>query len=286
MIRKYIEADNDYINGIEPFALIEMSYHGDVLPDDKYTLVRDEAPVGVIYFKRHYTWYSDAEQLNRIQPCIVCEEDDVFYELLEFATDWLSVQDELCKDKRAALAAWVDHSDINELSAYMKRGFIEYETCPVLKYDLSGEVPVPSIPTEFSISRLDISSQEELERYIDATRVANDGSHDSVAELCFMSNEPSFSAYMLKDGDSVAAVCSTWRITDERAAIENICCVPDYRRKGLTQALMLYVLGQIKESGYSIATLSMRGRNLPAHRLYHRLGFELMTNQIELVYPR
>lgn len=87
------------------------------------------------------------------------------------------------------------------------------------------------------------------------------------------------------DGKNIVSSCAIWEISDEQAAIENIFCAPAYRRRNCARAIISYGLDELQKQGYKFATLSMRGKNEKAGRLYQSLGFELYFNQIELVYP-
>lgn len=50
--------------------------------------------------------------------------------------------------------------------------------------------------------------------------------------------------------------------------------VPEARRRGLGRQLLAKALGEAGAAGVRRVVLSVDGRNLPAERLYHRLGFE------------
>lgn len=125
---------------------------------------------------------------------------------------------------------------------------------------------------------------EDVEKYIAATKEANDGIADSVNELWFLHGGGNYSIYLLMDGETIVSAASSWRITKERSAIENIFTAKEYRRKGMAKTIMLYTLKQIQNENYRLATLSMVGRNIKALRLYQSLGFELFYNQIEMIY--
>jgi ribosomal-protein-alanine N-acetyltransferase len=71
---------------------------------------------------------------------------------------------------------------------------------------------------------------------------------------------------------AVAGFCAFWLVFDE-IHINNVAIRPPYRGQGLGTALMDRVLEAARGLGARRATLEVRASNLPALRLYERLGF-------------
>ena len=284
MIRKFTDEDMGFLQEQDFVASLELQYHNDVIKDTAVTAVDDGGEcVGVMYLKEHFTYGGARADLNRIVPCIFTEDDNVFAELLSEAKRYCDGQAAEHPDKRAALAAWVDDDEHDRQQLFMRGGFMAYAVCPCLGYDLTDEVSVPVLPDGITVRALEFTP-EEVERYIQMTAEANDGDRDSANEVWFTQGSGTYSIFVLEDGDRLVSCASMWKITDERAAIENIMCVPDYRRRGLARAVILHTLSEIRAAGYKLATLGMQGRNLPAMKLYESLGFELNYNQIEMIY--
>lgn len=284
MIRKYEEKDKDFLQEQDTLSFFELQYHGDVIKDYIFTSVdNSDQPNGVLYFKYHYSWYGENELFNRILPCICTEDKDCKHELEEYAINWFRAQKELFEGKNAALAVWVESDETETLRTYMKLGYLESDVCPCLAYDLTKHLPEVTMPENMHVEVLPMEA-DHVNRFIAVTQEANHGTPDSINELWFMTGEPSYKVFVLMDGDKIVSSASTWRMTDTRAAIENIVTASAYQRRGCGKAIIAYTLGQIGNSGYQTATLSMRGENLRAHKLYHSLGFELLYNQIELLY--
>ena len=63
-----------------------------------------------------------------------------------------------------------------------------------------------------------------------------------------------------------------WLMGDE-VHIVTIATHPDYRRRGLSQELLLQMIEQCRSQGASLITLEVRITNLAAQQLYARLGF-------------
>jgi [ribosomal protein S18]-alanine N-acetyltransferase len=65
-----------------------------------------------------------------------------------------------------------------------------------------------------------------------------------------------------------------WLLLDE-AHIATIASHPDWRGCGLGQVLMLALLDAAMAGGAATSTLEVRAGNLPARRLYEKLGYEV-----------
>ena len=73
----------------------------------------------------------------------------------------------------------------------------------------------------------------------------------------------------------VAAMIVVWFIIDE-AHIATVASHPEYRGCGLGQWLMLALIDKAQERGARVATLEVRISNLPAQKLYDKLGFDVV----------
>ncbi len=73
---------------------------------------------------------------------------------------------------------------------------------------------------------------------------------------------------------SIVAYGGFWLLMDE-AHIATIASHPDWRGCGLGQWLMLALLDAAMARGAVSSTLEVRAGNLPARRLYEKLGYEV-----------
>lgn len=286
-MRRFTEEDFKFLEDEFPLSALEMRYHGDVVKESAFTLEQSGSVIGVLYFKRHYTWYygGDDKRMRRcIVPVICAKDDGASTELIAYAVKWLRDKRESFGDMNVALAAWENADDYGEIERYLRAGFIEYEACPCFSYDIAGEIPQAEIPEGMTVRQLPFD-EKAVKEFIAATKKANNGIPDSEAELWFMTGEPSYRIFVLMDGEKIVSSASVWRISDERAAVENIFTSQEYRRRGLAKAVIHYALKAAKDEGFGFATLSLRGRNIAASRLYQSIGFKLYFNQIELLYP-
>jgi [ribosomal protein S18]-alanine N-acetyltransferase len=72
----------------------------------------------------------------------------------------------------------------------------------------------------------------------------------------------------------IVAYGGFWLMADE-AHIATIASHPDWRGRGLGLCLMLALLDVAQASGAHLSTLEVRAGNLPAQRLYEKLGFQI-----------
>ena len=73
-------------------------------------------------------------------------------------------------------------------------------------------------------------------------------------------------------GEDIVGYGGMWMIIDE-AHITNVAIHPDYRRKGMGEAVMRYLIKKASEIGAVAMTLEVRVSNKAAIYLYKKLGF-------------
>jgi [ribosomal protein S18]-alanine N-acetyltransferase len=66
-----------------------------------------------------------------------------------------------------------------------------------------------------------------------------------------------------------------WLLVDE-AHVATVAAHPEHRGCGLGQWLMVALLDKAQERGARVATLEVRTSNLPAQKLYDKLGFDVV----------
>ena len=94
-------------------------------------------------------------------------------------------------------------------------------------------------------------------------------SEKSVAsELC---NKLSCWLVALEDGQ-VAGYIGSQTVCGETDMM-NVAVHPDHRRKGIAEALILGLIGELKAMESRCLTLEVRASNVPAIALYEKLGF-------------
>jgi [ribosomal protein S18]-alanine N-acetyltransferase len=66
-----------------------------------------------------------------------------------------------------------------------------------------------------------------------------------------------------------------WQIGAD-VQVNNIAVHPDFRGKGIGEALMRYAIAKVRERGATFVTLEVRVSNAAAVTLYKKLGFEVL----------
>lgn len=98
--------------------------------------------------------------------------------------------------------------------------------------------------------------------------------HESTFRGEIQNRSISFPCVMLKRGeDKVVGYIIYWKVGDE-VQVNNIAVHPDYRRRGLGEALLRHVIKRAKDQGVNFISLEVRRSNLAAQSLYRKLGFE------------
>lgn len=186
--------------------------------------------------------------------------------------------------KHMVLGQYVDTDNFGDAAYYLKRGFTVWDTIAVFKYDLSGDIPSCPKPDGVEIRPYVLDNDEALRSYNQAELAAFDGVAWSLNHLRWMEGAAEMAHFCAFSGGRMIGNTSTWRISDDRSATENIFVTPDWQRKGVAHSLIYTALAHLKQQGKTLATLGTRGVNAKAIRLYTQLGYELMGFRLLLGY--
>jgi ribosomal-protein-alanine N-acetyltransferase len=129
------------------------------------------------------------------------------------------------------------------------------------------------VEQEFVIERLAGSDDLDAVASLEAASFTNPWTREMLARE--LSQNPLARVYVLRvPEERVAAFCACWIIADE-LHINTIAVSAPLRRRGLASSLMRHVLAEARREGVGRATLEVRRSNVPAQRLYARLGFRI-----------
>ena len=74
------------------------------------------------------------------------------------------------------------------------------------------------------------------------------------------------------EGERVAGYIGSQTVMDETDMM-NVAVHPDFRRRGIAEALVTGLVEELKNNGSHCLTLEVRASNAPAIALYEKLGF-------------
>lgn len=114
--------------------------------------------------------------------------------------------------------------------------------------------------------------EEDLE---DVLRIENESFSDPWRKECFLADlhKEFTSPAVAKIGEELVGYTCTWRIEDE-LQIANIAVDKVYRRKGIAQKLIEWIIQQGLKQNCRTVLLDVRESNFAALELYRKFGFE------------
>ncbi len=86
-------------------------------------------------------------------------------------------------------------------------------------------------------------------------------------------SESTSSFFVAEDSGELIGYIGAYSVIDE-GYITNIAVLPEHRRRGIAKRLLESLITEAKEKEMSFLTLEVRAGNMPAIRLYEKLGFE------------
>jgi ribosomal-protein-alanine N-acetyltransferase len=128
-------------------------------------------------------------------------------------------------------------------------------------------------PAEVTIERVSADDDVTAVAALEAECFTNPWTREMLARELHQSTVARVYALRLP-GYRVAAFCACWLLVDE-LHINTIAVHPDVRRQGLASRLMEHLLAAAATEGAERAILEVRRSNVPAQRLYERLGFRV-----------
>lgn len=285
-LRNYCEKDLTAIEKVSAFCAISIQYHKDIHPDYVRCVVNSEDEViAVGYLKVDdnrtqkkkrtlgFSIFIDDQHLedSKVKDMLVSGLIEKFNQIKKSMPEY-----------DFALRVFCPSNDIQEMQFYLTKGFCLNAVIPVLKYDLDQETKHLLIPDNVHIAEYPLT-EESIHRFIAVESTTNPDS-GSEAELRFSSGDPSFNCYAAICDDKIVGAISIWSITEDRAATENIFVIESFRQKNIARELIATAFDELKKRGMKIATLSLRGTNLPAMKLYQSIGYTLYDHLIEMIY--
>lgn len=252
----------------------------------------NEKLLGVCALSCDGTWYYIDEGRNDIplyrmqmELCTadnIENEDAVKKELINAVKQRLLVIKEKYPDKKLCIRCWCTEKDYDHQQQLLELGFKGNNLIWIMGFDLENTaIPEVEMPENISIDMLD-HTDDNLKAYFEANYLGFDNVQDAEGELRFRLGDENTKIFTAKDNEKIVSSVTVWRISDERAATENIFTIPDHRRQKIGLATVAKSLSYLKENGYKLASLTCLGDNMNAIALYTRIGYKVIGHLLEM----
>lgn len=303
-ICRYDESFSDEVKKRFRSLWEEIVGHGDVMAGTISVALEKGHPVGVCFLMATSTYQSADLQhpgyLN-MEYQAVSGEDEI--EICALLIDTL-IEDyrQICEeepDKRIILRTFASPSSTEYMSFLASFGFRAQYFMYRMRKDLTEVVPEDG-DGSFSF---EIKNKKGVSERIDvkAVRIGSDGSADGL-EGYFEANGSVFGVpdseneliYRLREQNGiqfiagvkgrVVAAVSIWENGPLSVSTENIFCIEEYRRLGVTEELLRGVCAFLAGKGYKEATLFVYGVNTYAVGLYTKLGYNIFGGTMHMLF--
>jgi ribosomal protein S18 acetylase RimI-like enzyme len=292
MMRNLTERDLPAVQRLDGPLFALLTGHGDCALENTTALWQGDALLGAGCLRYHASWHAPRESgvLRKLTLSLHTPADLPFEEeerVRGLLVDALKRRaGELAAGQsgtQIAIQAYVDTEDGPVLQLLVDKGFSLGETLAVMGRDLE-ELPNAALPAGIWIGELKLD-EAGLARYLAADAQANAGGIPiSSQEIAFLSHREDFRCFVALEGDAVVGSVSVWGAEEGRGETEKVIVVPGWRRRGVAGAMLCHALHSLRGAGYDLATLTVRGSNRGALRLYTALGYTLRFLLVEMLY--
>lgn len=293
-IRNPKDGDAEKLERLDFVLKMLYLHHGDFDKRNMFCAVnKDDELLAVAHLMKHDTFdaagHDEEPDFIRYLTYEITFADESANEAIKDAlTDALISRSREIKaenpEKRIVLAQYMDTDSLDELSYFLTRGFTVHGTIAVFKFDLSRDIPCYPLPEGVRVLPFALNNSEALEKYHQAELASFDGVAWSMNHLKWMQGGPEMTNFCAFYGDQLIGNTSTWKITEERSATENVFVTPEWQKKGVARSMISAALAHLKQQGKAMATLGTQGTNRKAIRLYTQIGYQLYGFRLTVGY--
>ncbi len=118
--------------------------------------------------------------------------------------------------------------------------------------------------------------EEDIDKVVEIERLSFTTPWSKYAFLSEIYNQPISRPFVIENSreNKIIGYVIYWIIGDE-AHINNIALHPEFRGKGIGEYVLRKIIELIKKAGAKFISLEVRPSNIPARKLYQKLGFRL-----------
>jgi len=127
--------------------------------------------------------------------------------------------------------------------------------------------------------RMRASRIEDLSRRAELYSLATGGVSTTEKQYESMMNGPAYNdaldMVVETETGEIIAYCTFWNdVVSKIGILEPLACVSEHRRKGITKALLLYGMNELKSRGTGYMYVGTGGKNAASQALYKSVGFK------------
>lgn len=285
ILRDYCTNDLSSIEKMNTYCAISIRFHRDIKPENVLCVVNENeeiAGVGYLKLSEIPTEAKCVFDISTFLDKARASDSTVERMLMDGFIQRIHEIKRTMPDKNVCLRSFCEADELDHAQLLMEKGFHLHAAIPVLKCEIHKETEHYQIPGNVQIKELSFTD-DEITKYVNADLMTGENPQ-SQAEIRFKSGDPNFKCFIATCDSEVVGAISVWDINDERSATENIFVTEPYRRKNIARELIATAFDELKHRGKKIATLCVRGTNLPAIKLYLSCGYTLYYYLIELIY--
>jgi hypothetical protein len=270
-----------FIRGSNPFAQRTWGWDTGRFMDWRYgSNAAKEAEVPG-WFVEHCTVFRDGRQVRAVSiseyglqsVCIVtkCEDPAAIEEVLP----WV-----IKHHVERSAGVILDVSDSAEWlhATLIDHGFTrEPDTGNEWEYELRAVIETSQIPKGFTIDHLGNNRSDDYDGIAECIKRAFNSDHDTRSTLTSIESSPMFqpelSVFARSPGGRIAAYCrGTVDPENGVCGIDPVCCHPDFRRMGLSKAVVQTCLRTQRDLGGRFSYIGSAPEPAPGTYLYRSLG--------------
>lgn len=304
MIISYDEKYDKQLAELDQLMFYYVKYHPDVIKDSVYLAVENDILLGVACFQKRSSFLAiNSENIRYHELIIHCEVDNTYSDCNNVFVQLLDKLKENCDSismqypgKRIFMKTWLPEEAHDRIELLMRHGFTVGRGTLILvrKLDECESIDT-SVAKPLEVKFEDRTEQLEIrevvfdEKTMAAYETANADAFiapDSIGDLWFKLNDPEIKVFAALKGEQIISAVTVWRVGEKRAATENIFCISDFRRKGITGAVINYACSYLKQCGFEEASLTVFQDNIPAFLLYEKLGYRYEKMNFGLQYEK
>lgn len=176
--------------------------------------------------------------------------------------------------------AYAYDGDAERIALLRQRGYVRQEGCyRYRRCPLDGALAAPTVPRGFAVRH--VVGEADLEARVAAHRAAFAPSRMTTtkhrAVMAAPTYRPDLDLVAVAPDGRFAAYCLAWFDAANRIGVfEPVGTAPDFRRLGLSRAVMQEGLRRLRALGARVAYVNTNGDNVAANPLYDAVGFRVI----------